>query len=81
VALSFFLGFVIIYNELKNDFMGRLELDIGRIDNEFGGINPLASTSIEKFHIFFSITWSRTVARKSPLGGLYIRVGDLILKS
>ena len=30
-------GFVIVYNDLKNDFMGRLELDFGRIGCEFGG--------------------------------------------
>jgi len=34
--LSLFGGFVIGYNELKNDFMGRLELDFGGIDGEFG---------------------------------------------
>jgi len=55
VALSFFWGFVIVYNELKNDFMGRLELDFGSIDCEFGGHSPLASTSVEKL---FLITWS-----------------------
>jgi len=53
VALSFFWGFVIVYNELKNDFMGRLELDVGGIDCEFGGLSPLASTSVEKCHNFF----------------------------
>ena len=30
-------GFVIVYNELKNDFMGRAELVFGGIDCEFGG--------------------------------------------
>jgi len=52
VALSFFWGFVTVYNELKNDFMGRLELDFGGIDCEFGGLSPLASTSVEKCHNF-----------------------------
>jgi len=28
LALSFFRGFVMAYNELKNDFMRRLELDL-----------------------------------------------------
>jgi len=53
VALSFFLGFVIVDNELKNDFLGRLELDFGNIDCELGGLSPLASTSVEKCHNFF----------------------------
>jgi len=57
VALSFFCGFVIVYHELKNDFMGRLELEFGGIECEFGGLNPLASTSVEKCHNFL-ITWS-----------------------
>jgi len=48
-----FWGFVIVYNELKNGFTGRLELDLGGIDCEFGGIRPLASTSVEKCHNFF----------------------------
>jgi len=47
------LGFVLVYNDLKNDFMGRLELDFGGIDCEFGGLSPLASTSVEKCHNFF----------------------------
>jgi len=34
--LSFFWGFAIVYNELKNDFMGRLELDFGGTGFEFG---------------------------------------------
>ena len=51
-------GFVIVYNELKNYFMGRLELDFGGIDCEFAGLSPLASTSVEKCHNFFLITWS-----------------------
>jgi len=37
MALSFFGAFVIVYNELKNDFMGRQELGFGSIDCEFGG--------------------------------------------
>jgi len=41
VDLSFFWDFVIVYNELKNDFMGRLKLDFGGIDCEFGGFSPL----------------------------------------
>jgi len=53
VALSFFWGFVIVYNELKNDFMGRQELDLASIDCEFGRLSPLASTSAEKCHNFF----------------------------
>jgi len=53
MALSFFWGFVIVYNELKNDFMGRLELDFGGIDCEFGELSPLASTSVEKCHNIF----------------------------
>jgi len=52
--LSFFWGFVIVYNELKNDFMGKLELDFGGIDCEFAGLSPLASTSVEKCHNFFN---------------------------
>jgi len=35
--------------------MGRLELDVGGIDCEFGGLGPLASTSVEKCHL---TTWS-----------------------
>jgi len=53
VALSFFWGFVVVYNELKNDFMGRLELDFGDIDCEVGGLSPLASISDKKCHNFF----------------------------
>jgi len=53
VTLSFFWGLVIVYNELKNDFMGRLELDFGGINCEFRGLRPLASTSVEKCHNFF----------------------------
>jgi len=53
VALSFFWGFVIVYSELKNDFMGRQELHLGSIDCEFGRLSPLASTSAEKRHNFF----------------------------
>jgi len=36
-------SFVIVYNELENDTMGRLELDFGGIDCEFGGLSPLAT--------------------------------------
>jgi len=46
VALSLFGDFVIVYNELKNDFMGRQEPDSGGIDCEFAGISPLVSTSV-----------------------------------
>jgi len=53
VALTFFWHFVIVYNELRNDFMGRIELDFGGIDCEFEGLSPLASTSVEKGHNFF----------------------------
>ena len=52
MALSFFWGFVIVYNELKNDFMGRLELEFGGIDCEFGGLSPLTSTSVEVSQLF-----------------------------
>jgi len=51
--LSFLWHFVIVYSELKNDFMGRLELDFGGIGCEFGRLNPLVSTSVEKGHNFF----------------------------
>jgi len=53
MALSFFWHFVIVYHGLKNGFMGRLERDFGGIDCEFGGLNPLASTSVEKGHNLF----------------------------
>jgi len=53
VASSLFGGFVLIYNELKNDFMERLQLDFGGIDCEFGGLSPLSSTSVELCHNFF----------------------------
>jgi len=52
VAFSFFWGFAIVYNELKNDFMGRLELDFGGIDCEFGGsarLLPLLLKSVTTF--------------------------------
>jgi len=52
VALSFSWGFEIVYNGLKNDFMGRLELDFGGIDCEFGGLSPLTSTSVEVSQLF-----------------------------
>ena len=38
--------------------MRRLELDFGGIDCEFEGLSPCASTSVEKCHNFFLITWS-----------------------
>jgi len=41
VALSFFWAFVIVCNALKNDFMGRLQLDFGGVVYEFGGSAPL----------------------------------------
>ena len=53
MALGFFGTFVIVYNELKNDFMGRQELDFEDIDCELGGLSPLASTSVEKCHNLF----------------------------
>jgi len=52
-ALSFSWGFVIVYNELKSDFMERLELDFGGIYCEFGELSPLASTCAERCHNFF----------------------------
>ena len=33
--------------------MVRLELDFGDIDYEFGGLSPLASTSVEQCHNTF----------------------------
>jgi len=33
--------------------MGRLELDFEGTGCEFGGLSPLASTSVEKGHNFF----------------------------
>ena len=42
MAWSFFGGFVIVYNEFKNDFMGRLELYFRSIDCEFGGGSALS---------------------------------------
>jgi len=48
VAFSFFGGFVIVYNELQNDLSGRLDLDFGGIDCEFGGLSPLASISVKR---------------------------------
>jgi len=43
VALSFFGGFVIVYNELTNNCMGRLDLDFGGIDCEFEGLSQWRS--------------------------------------
>jgi len=37
LALSLFWSFVIVYNDLKSDFIKRLDLDFGGIDCEFGG--------------------------------------------
>jgi len=34
--------------------MGKLELDFGGIDCEFGGISPLVSTSVESVTTFFN---------------------------
>ena len=53
MALSLFGDFVIVYNELKNGFMGRQEPDFGGIDCEFAGISQLASTSVEQCHNVF----------------------------
>jgi len=52
MALSFFEALVIVYNELKNDFMGRQDLVFEGIGCEFGGLSPLVSTSVEKCHNF-----------------------------
>jgi len=46
-TLSLFVGFVIVYTELKNDFMGRLGLNFGDVYREFGGLSPLAPTFVE----------------------------------
>jgi len=54
LALSFFWGFVIVYNELQNDFMGRLELDFGGIDCEFRGSVRLLPLLLKSF----TKTWS-----------------------
>jgi len=54
LALSFFWGFVIVYNELKNDFMGRLELDFGGIDCEFGGSASLLPLLLKSVTTFFN---------------------------
>ena len=34
--------------------MGRLQLDFGGIDCEFGRLSPLAPTSAERYHSFFN---------------------------
>jgi len=52
MALSFFGAFIIVYNELKNDFMERQELDFGGIECEFGGsirLLPLLLKSVTTF--------------------------------
>jgi len=54
VALSFFWGFVIVYNELKNDFVGRLELELGGIDCEFGVSARLLPLLMKRVTTFFS---------------------------
>jgi len=57
MALGFFGAFIIIYNELKNDFNGRLKLNFGGIDCEFrdsARLLPLLLKSITTF----LITWS-----------------------
>jgi len=61
VALSLFGDFVIVYNELKNGFMGRQEPDFGGINCEFAGISPLASTSVEQLSQLFLKTWSNGI--------------------
>jgi len=54
MALSFFWGFVIVYSELKNDFMGKLELDFGGIDYEFGGSARLLPLLLKSVTTFFN---------------------------
>jgi len=54
MALRFFWGFVIVYNELKNDLMGRLELDFGVIDCEFGGSARLLQLLLKNLTTFFN---------------------------
>jgi len=41
-----------VYSGLVNDFVGRLELDFGGIDCEFGWLSPFAPTSIEVSQLF-----------------------------
>jgi len=48
VGFELLRGLVIAYNELKTDFVGRVELDFGGIVCEYGGLSPLASTSVER---------------------------------
>jgi len=48
------LGFVRVYNELKNDFVGRLELDFGGIDCEFGGLSRLLPLLLKNVTTFFN---------------------------
>jgi len=57
VALSLFAGFVIVYNELQNDFLGRLELGFRGIDCEFGGSARLLPLLLNGVTTFL-ITWS-----------------------
>jgi len=54
MALSFFGAFVIIYLELKNDFIGRLELDFGGIDCVFGGSARLLPPVLKSVTTFFN---------------------------
>ena len=41
-----------MYNELKNDFVGRLELGFGGINCAFRGLSRLTSISVERCHFF-----------------------------
>jgi len=54
VALSFCWEFVIVYNKLKNDFMGRLEPDFGGIDCELGGSVRLLPLLLKRITTFFN---------------------------
>jgi len=54
MALSFFGAFVIVHNELKNDFMGRQELGFGSIDCEFGGSARLFTLLLKSVTTFFN---------------------------
>jgi len=53
-TLSLFGGFVIVYTELKNDFMGRLELDFGDVYREFGGSARLLPLLLNRVTTFFN---------------------------
>ena len=52
--MSLFVGFVIVYTELKNDFMGRLELDFGDVYREFGGSARLLPLLLNRVTTFFN---------------------------